>query len=611
MKKKIIFIFLLMNFLSCYLVADSGGLYLDPMRLGIGARTVGLGRTFTGLADDVNSLFYNPAGLTQFYGPQIMSMSTKILDEVNYLVYGGVIDTEYGIFGISYIEKAIQGIDVQSYQERANFNSNSSGSWKDSVIGISHARKFVNVPFFRKLSIGGTLKIFQAMLSGVDDDNLGEAVGSGYDMDIGLLVEPTRRWSIGLQFRDVLPKIMGGHMRFGETNDSIPCFIILGTAYRWDKDLLLGLDLEYSHHDIRPLLYRLGLEYQMMPYLQLRAGYDQIAKSSSNDELESSLTLGLGLSFFRIAFDYAYHPYTDLAENASHFFSLSWRDFREVEIELDIATKNIIVDTETITVKGRMKYAKESFVNLQWFDVDEQGYFSQEIPLSLGKNTLLFTAFGADKTRKEKIVNVLRLASFKDVTENTYAAKEIKYLGSLGIIEGEHGNLFKPNNYISRGEMTAIIYRLDDIEEEKRIVTCSTFCDVSTNYWAVPYIYYSCKSGYVNGFPDGSFRAREKLTNMQAVVVLSRIDNLIATKELDQRPFIDVPLGHWGVSSLGAAMAANRVDLSKKKRFRPKGGISRAELIWYLAGTNRGQKLIADLLDFSKGYQVSKRPDMY
>ncbi|MGQ9707961.1 MAG: hypothetical protein ACUVUR_03690, partial [bacterium] len=33
------------------------------MKLGVGARPVAMGQAFTGVADDANALFYNPAGL--------------------------------------------------------------------------------------------------------------------------------------------------------------------------------------------------------------------------------------------------------------------------------------------------------------------------------------------------------------------------------------------------------------------------------------------------------------------------------------------------------------------------------------------------------------------
>ena len=49
-------------------VGSSSG--ADFLRLGGGARPLGLGEAFVGQADDASAIFYNPAGLAQLNSPR-------------------------------------------------------------------------------------------------------------------------------------------------------------------------------------------------------------------------------------------------------------------------------------------------------------------------------------------------------------------------------------------------------------------------------------------------------------------------------------------------------------------------------------------------------------
>ncbi len=58
------------------------------MKVGVGARPVAMGQAFTGVADDANALFYNPAGLSfqsRFNGNLTMC---QMFRDVSYLPAG-------------------------------------------------------------------------------------------------------------------------------------------------------------------------------------------------------------------------------------------------------------------------------------------------------------------------------------------------------------------------------------------------------------------------------------------------------------------------------------------------------------------------------------------
>ena len=59
----------------------------DPMAVGGGARSIGMGKAFAAVADNADTMFINPAGLAGLKGPEAMAMFTK------HIQVSGVIDT--------------------------------------------------------------------------------------------------------------------------------------------------------------------------------------------------------------------------------------------------------------------------------------------------------------------------------------------------------------------------------------------------------------------------------------------------------------------------------------------------------------------------------------
>ena len=53
----------------------------DPSRIGVGARILGMGKSYVGLADDVSGIFIDPAALASVKDWQITSMSGNFINE--------------------------------------------------------------------------------------------------------------------------------------------------------------------------------------------------------------------------------------------------------------------------------------------------------------------------------------------------------------------------------------------------------------------------------------------------------------------------------------------------------------------------------------------------
>lgn len=109
---------------------------------------------------------------------------------------------------------------------------------------------------------------------------------------------------------------------------------------------------------------------------------------------------------------------------------------------------------------------------------------------------------------------------FKDVKPNRWSYDYINTLYSYGLVKG-NGNYFHPDDYITREEVAAVLYRaLKGLNVNKT----GTYYDVTSDMWSSQYIEYCAKMGILNGYPDGSFKPKNNITREE---IASILDNII------------------------------------------------------------------------------------
>lgn len=115
--------------------------------------------------------------------------------------------------------------------------------------------------------------------------------------------------------------------------------------------------------------------------------------------------------------------------------------------------------------------------------------------------------------------------SFADVTSDAQYAEAIQKLFDDGIVDGyldENGvRTYKPDATITRGEFTKLLVAtmLKKVPATLNAVSCG-FNDVDTDptvSWTIPYIDYAVKASIINGYEDGTFRAKNTVTFAEAV----------------------------------------------------------------------------------------------
>lgn len=135
-------------------------------------------------------------------------------------------------------------------------------------------------------------------------------------------------------------------------------------------------------------------------------------------------------------------------------------------------------------------------------------------------------------------------ATFSDVSESSSYYEEVEYVSQLGIIQGYPEGTFKPNNMVTRGQISAMICRMLG-EDDNLPVNGNIFSDVPASHWANGYITKAVSLGIINGFQDGTFRSPHTVTYNQALAMLIRAFGL--RQEAENAG--GYPQGYWNVAN--------------------------------------------------------------
>ncbi len=154
-------------------------------------------------------------------------------------------------------------------------------------------------------------------------------------------------------------------------------------------------------------------------------------------------------------------------------------------------------------------------------------------------------------------------ASFSDVTSAHWAANYIGYMEQFGIVRGYSDGTFRPNAPITRAEFAAICCRFEQLTDG-----AATFTDVPASHWAAKSIAYAAKRGWVTGYADGTFKPNNNITRAEVSAVTCRLLERNADKEYIRahlkelpRVFADMNEQHWAYWY--AMEAANGHDYTK------------------------------------------------
>ncbi|WP_158737901.1 S-layer homology domain-containing protein [Alteribacillus sp. YIM 98480] len=171
--------------------------------------------------------------------------------------------------------------------------------------------------------------------------------------------------------------------------------------------------------------------------------------------------------------------------------------------------------------------AKNSFTDVeQDFWADDQIYYLSEQGVINGYRDGTFRP-SQEITRHQvagMIVKALDLhldnrpdPGFTDVDEDSTNYKSIAAVADEGILRGSKDE-FRPGEFVTRGQMAAIVSRAFDLERSNAM----QFIDVEHDYWTFGDISTVTTNRIASGYEDGAFKPGDPTTRAQFSVFLTR-----------------------------------------------------------------------------------------
>lgn len=151
----------------------------------------------------------------------------------------------------------------------------------------------------------------------------------------------------------------------------------------------------------------------------------------------------------------------------------------------------------------------------------------------------------SDETRDEYFTTE---SSFTDVKAGAWYNNSIATLEKAGVIvDTAKGGAFRPNEAITRAELAVMLAQFSDAKPVKSV----KFSDVSAEHWAYEAIAIAAKMGWIEGYPDGTFRPDATITRAEMMTLVNRALERVPSDEdhlLSKRvmlTFPDCKSGDW------------------------------------------------------------------
>ncbi|MEP2934968.1 MAG: PorV/PorQ family protein [Gilvibacter sp.] len=328
------------------------------MNIGVNAAAFGMANAVTASTADVNSGYWNPAGLVHLEDNQMSLMHASYFANIanyDYAAFAMPLDKQSAValsvirFGVDDILNTTQLIDEQG---NIDYNRISLFSTADYGITFSYARRLP----LDGLNFGVNAKVIRRVI--------GDFANSwGFGLDAGIQFESKSNWKFGVMVRDITTTfnawsideeqfatisdaVEGQNQELPETTELTLPKLQLGIAkqfvFNYDYTLLAEVDFNMRFAETNDIISSsfasvspaAGLEFGYIDLVFVRAGvgnFQNVTQLDGTDNVGFQPNIGVGFKYKGIQLDYAL---TDIGDNSaalySNVFSLTidWSLFR-------------------------------------------------------------------------------------------------------------------------------------------------------------------------------------------------------------------------------------------------------------------------------------------
>ncbi|MBO3116675.1 PorV/PorQ family protein [Winogradskyella sp. DF17] len=315
------------------------------MNIGVDAAALGMSNAVVSQTADVNSGYWNPAGLVHIEDNQLALMHSSYFANIanfNYIAYAMPIDDRSAV-GISLIRFGVDDIldTTQLIDEQGNINYDRINTFSTADYGLtfSYARKLP----LDGLNIGFNAKVIRRIIGDF-------ASAWGFGLDAGIQFETKNDWKFGLMVRDITTTynawsideskfeqisgaVAGQNQELPETTEITIPKMQFGISKKWifnyDYSLLAATNMNVrfiesndiistSFASINPAL---GFEFGYTDLVFLRGGlgnFQNELQIDNTQDLTFQPNFGVGFKYKGIQIDYAF---TDIGDQSAALYS--------------------------------------------------------------------------------------------------------------------------------------------------------------------------------------------------------------------------------------------------------------------------------------------------
>jgi opacity protein-like surface antigen len=321
-------------------VGTSGAQFL---KIGVGARALGMGEAFAAVANDASALYWNPGGISRLNRPEIVFNHTKWVGDISeeYLGYIQPLSNT-STLGLQLTLLTMGAMQVTTVDDPTTTYREDEGeglptfSANDLAAGITYGRNFTD-----KFSLGISFKYVREAIWELSSNGIGVDVGTLYNtgwksVKLGMALTnfgPDMKFG-GSELSGLIlpPNGTGWPYQLQTTPYPMPLSFRVGTSFEpLNKDMHhLTIAMDLMHPNDGTEKFSAGAEYTWNNFASLRAGY----KYDPDARYKTTITTADGVS-------QTFNAYKTNLDNFSAGAGINYKLTGKMTAKLDYAYTNM------------------------------------------------------------------------------------------------------------------------------------------------------------------------------------------------------------------------------------------------------------------------------
>ncbi|MEK7274414.1 MAG: PorV/PorQ family protein [Candidatus Desantisbacteria bacterium] len=261
------------------------------LEFGSGVRPTAMGEAFCGVADDINAICWNPAGIAWLNKKEISLGHDNYYQNIRYESISGIYPVEDILSCVGLNVAILRAGEIIGMDNKGNKIANPDAG--DSLITLSFAQVMDED---MRLGIGVGIKWIHQKIA--------EEKSSGMACDAGILYKGSYKncpYTLGAVVQNI-----GEKMKFVREKYDLPLNFKIGASKKmWNNKILCAIDINKSGKD--KMYANIGSEYSVTDNLILRIGIN------GRNNVDMGISSGLGVRIGdRLRLDYSYSGYGKL-----------------------------------------------------------------------------------------------------------------------------------------------------------------------------------------------------------------------------------------------------------------------------------------------------------